>query len=689
MADKIILLEVDVDTDAAVKDTIRLKEELEVLKAQAQAAREKHGELSAEYLKYQAAIKSTQADIKTQENLTQKLTGANAENAGTLTKLAAENAKLRQEQRGLNLETKEGVARNKEINAKINENTKFIKDNSDSLVQNKMNVGNYAGALKDMGVGQAGVVQGFLGMAKAAWAFIATPIGAIIAAIVLAITAVYNVFKKFEPVLEWFERKIAAVSAVLSVLKDVFLSVFTGTKSLTEAFDGVGGAMAQAAKEAEDLKRAQQELEDQQILMIETEAKQKRQIDELLLQSKDRTKSEKERIALIDEALKVEEDAYNKKKAIADAEYEQAVRQIAIDNQLTDEQEANLKEKGAAYLQSLQEIKGINDEEVKSFAEVSAKREQILNESITIREKAINRQNALIEKAAEAESKRLEKEKQEREKAEQERLDELKKREDAERKWAEFQIESAKVQEQARIDQANKRVLDERERRKEEKEMRRIAALEDMENEMQIRILQGESEFALQREQLAIIEEQEIAAAEKSGANVFLIQQKYSLARQELDKAEVNGKLALQASLAGNIAQLFGKQTGIGKIAAIAEATISGYLGVQNAFSAGAKYSLVLGYANAAIAGLVAAKNIKSIIAVKSGLPGDTAGGSSNINTSPGGANVNPSIGQGIVSRETTQTPNQVNVNTQPTLVIDKVTEAQQQQNRINQTQAI
>lgn len=694
MAEKIVIFEADINTDGAVQETIKLKEELVVLKAQAQKAKEQQGELSEEYLKYKAAVQSVEGEIRTQENLTKKLTSANAENAGTIAKLEAENAKLRNEQKSLNLETKEGIKRNNEINSTIDKNTAFIKKSSDSYVQQKMNIGNYASALDGLGVNIGGVVQGFIGMTKAAWAFIATPIGAVIAAIVVAVTAVYNIFKKFQPVLDWIEQKFAAVSAVISVVKDAFLALFSGTKSLSESFSGLGDAMADAAKRAQALKKAQQDLQDQQALLIESDAKAKRQIDELLLQSKDRTKSEEERIKLIDEALKIEEDAYNTKKKLAEDEYNQMVEQIAIDNRLTEQEKKNLAEKGAAYLLELQNTKAIDDEEVKSFAELSAKKEQILNESIVIREKAINRQNALLEKQQADEEKLREKEKAAKDKALEEEKKRLSEQEKVYDETLNRQAEAAKLY----WDLIKKSMDEAADYEKYDAERSRTI----QENKYQHRIdkarlaldaeLEGTNAFyEKQKELLNKQLEQELFLEGTSAEKRQQIRQIYANAELEIERKKNQAVVGLAMSGLNNIATLAGKGTVLGKAAASAQVGISAIQGAQGAWTSAQilpfPASQIVGGTLAGLALAAGAKNIKDIWAVKSGLKGDSGGGGSSIPS--GGVSVNPSIGQGIVSRSVTSNTQTTEITNQPTLVVDDVTNAQMNKDKIAKTATI
>jgi hypothetical protein len=76
--------------------------------------------------------------------------------AGTLAKLEAENRKLRRERQNLNLETQKGRDRLKEINTTLDANNAKVKENSDKLKQQRLNVGNYSESVKDA-INQSGL----------------------------------------------------------------------------------------------------------------------------------------------------------------------------------------------------------------------------------------------------------------------------------------------------------------------------------------------------------------------------------------------------------------------------------------------------------------------------------------------------------------------------------------------------
>lgn len=243
-------------------------------------------------------------------------------------------------------------------------------------------------------------------LTKAAWGFVATPVGAIITAIAVAATSLYSLFKNFAPVLDKIEQLFAGISAVASTLKNVFVGLITGTKSLKESFSGLGGAMKDAATEAMTLKKAEQDLEDQlkinEIRNKEAEA----QINKLLVQSKNRSLSEKERTKLIEEAMAIEQKQFEQTKANADEEYRIALQKLINGKNLTKQQIEDLKTRGVEAALQLQDLKLISDEEIDTLKDAQLKKIEIQNKSTQLTEKAQIRLDQLADKAAADEEKR-------------------------------------------------------------------------------------------------------------------------------------------------------------------------------------------------------------------------------------------------------------------------------------------
>ena len=144
--------------------------------------------------------------------------------------------------------------------------------------------------------------------------------------------------------------------------------------------------------------------------------------------------------------------------------------------------------------------------------------------------------------------------------------------------------------------------------------------------------------------QLAIDQRREALAQEQllideAFKNNVLSEEQYNAKAKELSDARINldnaeakareDNLAKISGLLGNLADLVGKQTGVGKAFAIAQATIDTYLSATKAYQSLSGIPVVGPALGAVAAGAAIAsgiKNVKSILAVK--VPGGGGGGS-------------------------------------------------------------
>ena len=737
MAEKIILFEANVNMDQALKDTEELRKKTADLKKEADSYRGTEKENTAEHIKAQVAYRASAAELKSMENLLTKLSSVNNVNSGTLSKLSAENAKLRKEQQGLNLETEAGSKRNKEINDTINKNTQFIKENSDSLVQNKMNVGNYeqaivplkqqlkeivqqmqlmaaqgkddseefnqlairAGKLKDamntandqIKVFSTGdeleqkikIAKGsFDALSGAAQTYEGTMqalgienedatkgIQKLVAlqSIQNGVEQLYNSLQKesaFMLGVKTIQTKAATVAQTIyttavgastgamklfrtALLATGIGAIVAGIIALIVNWDKLTGAINGSAKAQEDY--------NNKIARMNEINEQNKKFNEFSLAIlKERgatdveiTNKEIENNKKRQEELLKEIDLTSKKKNLSKEETEDQKKRY---NELIDLQDNYILLGIKLEKQKTDELKKQQEERDKIKESQKKKEEENLKKQIEI-DNRIAQENLKTEQM-----------------------------------WADTERIIAEVKEAQRREARDK----EREERKKERERKKEEDAINAQNEYDLAVLRGQMLFDLDRENLALKQQEEIKAAEKVGADVNQINEKYALLNKKITQEEIKFKMGLASQFAGNLATIFGKNTKVGKLAASAQTAIDTYAGAISAYKslAGIPYvGPVLGAAAAAAVGVAGAKAIKDIWAVKSGLPGDSGGGSST--TPTGGANINPSIGNGIVSRNVDQTNSQVNVTTQPTLVVDDVTEAQQRKDRINKTQAI
>jgi len=203
------------------------------------------------------------------------------------------------------------------------------------------------------------------------------------------------------------------------------------------------------------------------------------------------------------------------------------------------------------------------------------------------------------------------------------------------------------------------------------------------------------SKLDLEQQMLEESRAKEIAYAESIGAETYWINEKYNDAELELERAKQDAKLNLASQFFGNIASLAGEGTAIGKAAAVAQTTISTYQAATGAYAALAGIPVVgpvLGIAAAAAAVADGLRNVKKILAVKSGLPESGVKASApNVSSGGGGGQTHrvsmaPTVNQGIVSRETLSSGTNNKITLQPTLVIDDVTRKQIKVNANNNT---
>ncbi|PZR24436.1 MAG: hypothetical protein DI539_00220 [Flavobacterium psychrophilum] len=224
----------------------------------------------------------------------------------------------------------------------------------------------------------AGMTDGIKGMGMA---MKANPIGFIIA----AVQAVIAIFKDFTPIVETVEQAMAAMSAVVQSVTNAFIGLFTGDAG--SFFSSITTGAAEAAGAAIELKKAQQELNKEIELQKIKNQEAAGSIENLMDKVKDQTKSEEERIALLDKATAIEKQNYDQRKKQAEELYNQAVQQIAIGKNLTQEELKNLTEKGAAYAAELAKRKNISEEELKTLRDVQLERSKIYDEEKGITQK--------------------------------------------------------------------------------------------------------------------------------------------------------------------------------------------------------------------------------------------------------------------------------------------------------------
>lgn len=463
---------------------------------------------------------------------------------------------------------------------------------------------------------------------------LANPIGLAIAGIVLALAGLVAIFKTFQPLVDKVEQSMAALSSVFDVIKNTFIQVFNGTKSLGDAFSGLGSDISTATKRTVELVKAQQDLEDALARQEVQTSRNRAEINKLNVQAKNRALSEEERLKLLEKASKLEEQDFKQRLKNADELVRQAREAIAIKAGFNKAEIKLLKEQGLAA-KELAESKGGNyDDEFKKLAEAQKARIALEDESTANLEKNQNKRDALEDAQKAKRDQQLEQEKARLEKLQkardEARENERKKAEEELKAFNDLIAQKQKIEldsltaSQDAIDKAREENIN-RTLSKDEQEVRAIKdkyfALIELARQQGLDTLELEIAQANEINDVNLrLEESKRTEAQKTA------EQKKILQQQEIESA---------SQTFGILADLLGKQSKAGKAFAVAQALINTYQGI----TAGVK----LGYPQAIPAVLAASvtgfKAVKDILKTD---PKSSGASSASPSSSGGGGTATP-----------------------------------------------
>lgn len=329
--------------------------------------------------------------------------------------LTKANKELREERKKLNLDTKEGQAEVKRINAQLDANTKKINENSSAVEKQRANIGNYRSALDGVhpalgkvGAGLEQGTQGFKAMTVQALRFIATPIGAVLAALVAVFTLLKSAISTNNELLDKFENITNAVGVVLNViinrvgkLGEALIALATGNFSealdkTKEAFGGIADEIERAVGEGQVLLEMSRDLEDAQRQLRIEQAKQENVIKQLVVASKNRNLTLDQQEEKLKEALRLEQALVKVREDLAAQELEIAVRQLASDENIRKSANESYQE----FAERLVKTSTLTDAQIDPIVEKIEKLEQARGSSLAFQEKLENNLAAIQEKRA-------------------------------------------------------------------------------------------------------------------------------------------------------------------------------------------------------------------------------------------------------------------------------------------------
>lgn len=636
-------------------------------------------ELTKQMIDVNKSISDNNAEIKvnttlltSQESSVNALRAQLAKNTKELNSMSAATRNNTDEGKALAAETKEISDKLKEMEKAVGDNRRNVGNYAESVqeaLSNTKGLSGATGALASSMTGAVGSVKAFT------TALMANPIVAIVGIILTLISTVEKLMKRntematnlkaaFAPFEVIFSRILDGITNLLNGVAKAIDWVSTKVVSLLNSIGLISDETAKAAKVAKELTRAEQAIFESETDALVTLSAMSRELANQKSLVADQTKSIKERNAAANQGLSTLKQMENIEVGILKQKYEQIKAQNELSYTSADDRRkemealAALQSKQAEYTEKQKELISQasslqNQETAKNSAAASAaeqakaqaaikateqaerRKRELQQETIkqmeialttldlSIKERELNsdtnatklaNQQELADKSLEIERYRLEQG--------------LISQQEYANKETALKLETMKLQQKAAEEQE---ALD-KERRAMDEANRKELAMSEITSQYDLRQAQLDAQYA-----------QELAAAERIGADTTLIQQKYEKAKEDLTKARVNAELTMSAGLAGQLSSLLGEESEAGKAFGVVQATINTYLGATKALAQGG----ILGIAQAAI---VIAFGMKQVMSIAKQKDPDTKINTSVKKYAKGGQIVGKSHAQGGVT---------------------------------------
>lgn len=585
-----------------------------------------------------AAIKVNTTLLKSQEDSVDALRAQLAKNTKELNAMSAATRNNTDEGKALVTETKEISDRLKEMEKAVGDNRRNVGNYAESVQEALSNTKGLSGAtgslVSSLNIG----TQGF----KAFNAVIkANPLLAIISLVLLLASTIEKLVKRNSEAAAALKAAFAPFEVIFSRILDGVTDMLTG---IAEAFTWVSdkvvallSSLGLITEETTKAANAAKALSQQELAIYEAETKnlvtvtamrreleaQKTLVGDQLKSMNERNAAAQRGIAILKqmEAAEVgvlkqkyeqikaqnelgytsKEDRRAEMQALADLQSKQAEyisQRKELENQanglIAQQNAANAaafkaseEKKAAAAIKAAQDAetakRELQEQTIKQFEEARTKLElslqekEIANDSIALK---LENEKAYVEESLKLERYRLEQ-------------GLISQQEFANREQA-FQLGVLQLEQQMR-----------EEHDRAEKERKAL----DEANLRELQMANITNEYELRQATLDAQYQQEIAAAEKIGADTALIQSKYEKAKEDNTRARVNAELTMTAGLAGQMSTLLGEESAIGKAFGVVQATINTYIGATKALAQGG----ILGIAQAAIVIAFGMKQVATI----------------------------------------------------------------------------
>lgn len=428
-----IIISIKLDQEGAASEMEKVRKSIEDLTAEKRELQKayKEGNITQqEYIEGAIRIEGTLKEAKKQYS---DLTREQETNSNSINALRLSNKRLLEERNNLDLQTEKGKTRLQEINKQLDENNAAIKANVSAYEKQKIGIGDYTGALakffpflgsinegmEEMKGAFGDASEGAEGANKSMWKLVMNPIGAIIAAVVATLALLYKGLTSTAAGGDMLDDIMASLSAVFQVIMDrvgklalALVSLFSGdiqgaANNFKDAVSGIGDEMANAAKETRSLAAATRDLEDATIAFEVASAETENTIKRLILQSKNKNLTEKERIDLLNQATKLEKDRVDQEIKNAETALNIANRTAAQRLNIVKNRTETEIEFGKRVLEAFTADNAVAADDLRDkVKEMLIARQEVEGKSLAFQEKIQNQIDANQQKADEAAEKR-------------------------------------------------------------------------------------------------------------------------------------------------------------------------------------------------------------------------------------------------------------------------------------------
>lgn len=585
-----------------------------------------------------SAIKVNTTLLKSQEDSVDALRAQLAKNTKELNAMSAATRNNTDEGKALVTETKEISDKLKEMEKAVGDNRRNVGNYAESIQEAMSSTQGLSGATAAMATSLSGgvnVLKVFNATLKA------NPILAIVSVILVLISTVEKLMKRnsemaanlkaaFAPFEVIFSRILDGITELLGGVSKAFEWITEKVVNLLSSIGLITEGTTKAANAAKALTKQELAIYEAETNNLVTLSAMRRELEAQRTIVGDQLKTAEERNAAAQKAIAIskqmekaevgvlqqkynqikaqnelsytsKEDRRAEMQALADLQARQAdyiSQRKELENQASGivkaqidanaaAFKANEEKKKAAAIKAAQDAekakRELQEQTIKQFEEARTKLElslqekEIGNGSIKLK---LENEKAYVEESLKLERYRLEQ-------------GLISQQEFANREQA-FQLGVLQLEQQMREEQDRA-----------EKERKAL----DEANLRELKMASITSEYELRQATLDAQYAQEIAAAEKIGADTALIQSKYEKAKEDNTRARVNAELTMTAGLAGQMSTLLGEESAIGKAFGVVQATINTYIGATKALAQGG----ILGIAQAAIVIAFGMKQVANI----------------------------------------------------------------------------